>query len=100
MTRHSASVAPISWLTIVGRAVRGGLRPLHAFRTALAHRREVRCLAELDDRALKDIGMPADGLERAAALATQNQYPNPRPIEIGPIRELLRNAYEGRRPGT
>lgn len=49
-------------------------------------------------RALKDIGMPPDGLERAAELATQNQYPNPRPIEIGPIRELLRNAYEGRRP--
>jgi maleylacetate reductase len=48
--------------------------------------------------ALKDIGMPADGLERAAELATQNQYPNPRPIEIGPIRELLQNAYEGRRP--
>jgi alcohol dehydrogenase class IV len=48
--------------------------------------------------ALKDIGMPADGLERAAQLATQNQYPNPRPIEIEPIRELLRNAYEGRRP--
>jgi alcohol dehydrogenase class IV len=49
-------------------------------------------------RALKDIGMPGDGLERAAELATQNQYPNPRPIEIGPIRELLRNAYEGKRP--
>lgn len=49
-------------------------------------------------RSLKAIGMPADGLERAAQLATQNQYPNPRPIEIGPIRELLQNAYEGRRP--
>jgi alcohol dehydrogenase class IV len=49
-------------------------------------------------RALKDIGMPADGLERAARLATENQYPNPRPIEIAPIRELLQNAYEGRRP--
>jgi alcohol dehydrogenase class IV len=49
-------------------------------------------------RALKDIGVPADGIERAAELATQNQYPNPRPIEIGPIRELLRNAYEGKRP--
>ena len=49
-------------------------------------------------RALKDIGMPADGLDRAAELATQNRYPNPRPIEIGPIRELLQNAYEGRRP--
>jgi maleylacetate reductase len=49
-------------------------------------------------RALKDIGMPADGIDRAAELAVQNQYPNPRPIEIGPIRELLRNAYEGKRP--
>jgi alcohol dehydrogenase class IV len=49
-------------------------------------------------RALKDIGMPAEGLERAAELATQNRYPNPRPIEIGPIRELLRNAFEGLRP--
>jgi alcohol dehydrogenase class IV len=49
-------------------------------------------------RALKDIGMPEDGIERAAELAVQNQYPNPRPIEIGPLRELLRNAYEGRRP--
>ncbi len=49
-------------------------------------------------RALKDIGMPAGGIERAAALATENQYPNPRPIEIGGIRELLQDAYEGRRP--
>jgi alcohol dehydrogenase class IV len=49
-------------------------------------------------RSLKEIGMPADGIERAAELATQNQYPNPRPIEIGPIRELLRNAYDGKRP--
>lgn len=47
---------------------------------------------------LKQIGMPADGLDRAATLATQNQYPNPRPIEYGPIRALLQDAYEGRRP--
>ena len=47
---------------------------------------------------LKQIGMPAEGLDRAAALATENQYPNPRPIEYGPIRELLQNAYDGRRP--
>ena len=48
--------------------------------------------------ALKDIGMPADGLERAAQLATENQYPNPRPIAYEPMRELLENAYHGRRP--
>ena len=48
--------------------------------------------------ALKDIGMPADGLDRAADLAVKNQYPNPRPIERAPIRELLEHAYNGTRP--
>jgi maleylacetate reductase len=48
--------------------------------------------------ALKDIGMPADGLERAAELATQNPYANPRPVEYASVLELLRNAYSGRRP--
>lgn len=48
--------------------------------------------------ALKDIGMPADGLERAADLATQNPYANPRPVEYAGVLELLRNAYAGRRP--
>ena len=42
--------------------------------------------------ALKDIGMPADGLERAAELATQNPYANPRPVEYAGVLELLRNA--------
>jgi alcohol dehydrogenase class IV len=49
-------------------------------------------------RALKDIGMPADGLDRAAQIAAQNPYYNPRPIEYAGIRELLQHAYEGRRP--
>ena len=48
--------------------------------------------------ALKDIGMPADGLDRAADLAVQNQYPNPRPLERAAIRELLQRAFEGARP--
>jgi maleylacetate reductase len=48
--------------------------------------------------ALKDIGMPADGLQRAAELATQNPYANPRPVEYDGVLELLRNAYEGKRP--
>jgi alcohol dehydrogenase class IV len=48
--------------------------------------------------ALKDIGMPHDGLDRAAELATTNPYWNPRPIERAPIRELLENAYWGKRP--
>ena len=48
--------------------------------------------------ALKDIGMPADGLDRAADLAVQTPYPNPRPLERGAIRELLQRAYDGTRP--
>ncbi len=48
---------------------------------------------------LKDIGMKADALDAAARLATQNPYYNPRPIEYAAIRQLLQNAWEGRRPG-
>lgn len=50
--------------------------------------------------ALKDIGMPADGLERAAALATQNPYANPRPVDYAGVLALLRKAYVGMRPGN
>jgi maleylacetate reductase len=49
-------------------------------------------------RALKDIGMPADGIDRAADLALQNRYYNPRPLEHDAIRELLQRAYDGTRP--
>lgn len=49
--------------------------------------------------ALKDIGMPAAGLDKAADLAVQNQYPNPRPLERAAIRDLLQHAFDGTRPG-
>ncbi len=45
--------------------------------------------------ALKDIGMPEEGIERAVALATTNPYYNPAPIRADAIRALLRAAYEG-----
>jgi len=48
--------------------------------------------------ALRDIGMPANGLDRAAKLATENPYYNPRPVEYAAIRQLLEDAFEGRRP--
>ena len=48
--------------------------------------------------ALKDIGMPAGGLDRAAKLVCDHPYYNPRPIEYSAIRELLENAYHGVRP--
>lgn len=49
-------------------------------------------------RALKDIGMTEAGLDEAARLACLEPYYNPAPIEIGAIRRLLQNAFEGRAP--
>jgi len=48
--------------------------------------------------ALKDIGMPREGIERAVELATANPYYNPAPIKKDALRRLLLNAYEGRPP--
>ncbi len=48
--------------------------------------------------ALKDIGMKASDLDKACAIAMQNQYPNPRPLEKAAVRQLLQDAYEGVRP--
>ena len=47
---------------------------------------------------LAEIGMPEDGLARAARLATESPYPNPRPPVYEHVLELLRDAYHGRRP--
>jgi alcohol dehydrogenase class IV len=50
--------------------------------------------------ALRDIGMRATDLDRACDIAMQNQYPNPRPLERGAIRQLLQHAFEGTRPAA
>ncbi|HZP21137.1 MAG TPA: maleylacetate reductase [Bauldia sp.] len=50
--------------------------------------------------ALRDIGMPEDGLDRAADLAVADPYWNPRPIERTAIRALLGRAWAGERPRT
>jgi alcohol dehydrogenase class IV len=47
---------------------------------------------------LADIGMKEADIERAARLAVAVPYPNPRKVEYDPVLELLRNAWEGRRP--
>ncbi|HEY2562034.1 MAG TPA: maleylacetate reductase [Caldimonas sp.] len=47
---------------------------------------------------LAAIGMRAEHLDRAAELAMQNQYPNPRPLERDAIRALLQRAFDGVRP--
>jgi maleylacetate reductase len=47
---------------------------------------------------LADIGMKEADLERAARIAVQAPYPNPRKVEYEGVLELLHNAYEGKKP--
>ena len=44
---------------------------------------------------LADIGMRAQDLERAADLAVERPYPNPRPVTRDGVLALLRKAFEG-----
>jgi maleylacetate reductase len=48
--------------------------------------------------ALRDLGMPEDGIERAADIAMQNPYWNPRPLERNAIRDLIARAWAGDPP--
>jgi maleylacetate reductase len=48
--------------------------------------------------ALRDLGLAEADLDRAAEIAVQNPYHNPRPIDARSIRALLQAAWEGRRP--
>ena len=45
--------------------------------------------------ALRDLGMPEDGIARAAELAMQARYPNPRALDAEEIRAMLRRAWVG-----
>jgi len=48
---------------------------------------------------LEKLGMRTSDLDRAADLAVAAPYPNPRPVERDAIRDLLDDAFYGRRPG-
>ncbi len=48
--------------------------------------------------ALADLGLNASDVEKAARIATEAPYPNPRKVEYAPLLELLRNAHGGHRP--
>jgi maleylacetate reductase len=50
-------------------------------------------------RSLRDFGLGEADLDRAAAIALENPYWNPRPIDRPSIRTLLQHAWEGGRPG-
>ncbi|WP_171181755.1 maleylacetate reductase [Ruegeria sp. HKCCD8929] len=49
-------------------------------------------------KSLADLGMTEAGLDKAADLAVQNPYYNPRPVTRNGVREMLQAAFEGRRP--
>lgn len=48
--------------------------------------------------ALKDIGMNAEDVSKAAEIASANPYWNPRPIERDAIRALIQDAFDGVSP--
>lgn len=47
---------------------------------------------------LKSLGMKESDLDAATEQAIEVTAYNPRPLEFGPLREMLQNAYEGNRP--
>ncbi len=48
--------------------------------------------------ALRDLGMPEDGIDRAADEATADPYWNPAPLDRDAIATLIRAAWAGERP--
>ena len=48
--------------------------------------------------ALRDLGMPESGIDKAADLAVKSPYWNPRPIERDAIRALIARAWAGEPP--
>jgi alcohol dehydrogenase class IV len=72
---------------------------------ALGHEDAAQGVFELARRhgaatSLKALGMPADGLDRAADLAVSAPYPNPRPLERAALRALLQRAFDGLAPAA
>lgn len=47
---------------------------------------------------LSQIGMKADGIERASDIAVQSPYYNPRPFTRDEIRDVITSAFNGARP--
>ena len=47
---------------------------------------------------LDSLGLPEDALDSAAERAVATAYPNPRPVDRDGVRNLLENAYRGKRP--
>ncbi|PPE65183.1 maleylacetate reductase [Caldimonas caldifontis] len=85
---YNAEAAPQA-MARIARALGAQSAPAAVFDLAQRHGAPV---------ALRDLGLAATDLDRAADIACANPYHNPRPLERGPLRELLQRAYEGTRP--
>lgn len=94
MTLHPASLAPAAGLAIVSRTARAALRRVGGLMKAIRHRREVRGLAELDERILKDIGLSRT--EVVGALA-EPFYRNPSTVLVRGREHRHRDAGPARR---
>jgi alcohol dehydrogenase class IV len=44
---------------------------------------------------LQKLGMPEEGIEKAAGIAVSNLYRNPRSLKRDTLRELIRRAWHG-----
>ena len=84
MTLHAGNGASGSTFTLALAGV--AMRAVRHFAMALKNRREVRMLHELDDRALKDIGLMRSDIH--AALDS--------PLHLDPSRHLVDVAGHGR----
>jgi maleylacetate reductase len=85
---YNRAHAPLA-MQRIAHALGGSDAPAAAFELALRNGAPT---------ALRDIGMPLDGLERACELALQAQYPNPRALQRDALLVLLHNAYAGSPP--
>jgi maleylacetate reductase len=87
---HNRQAAPEA-MARVARALGADDAPAALFDLAKALGAEMR---------LEAFGLREADLERAAELAVQDPYYNPRPVTREGVRALLQDAYEGRRPAA
>ena len=78
---------------------------MEKLRNVLGHQHPATALFELvgrigAPRSLREIGMPADGIEVATERALANPYWNPQPLERDGIRALIAPAYAGDAPAV
>lgn len=91
---YNAAHAPEA-MTILQRALAHDGADTATSAAALVHDLAVRHHAP---SSLREIGMPSEGLDRAADLASASPFPNPRPLDRTALRRLLQDAWDGRRP--